>query len=341
MLATLTSVIHGFLKSLSKIWLFFAQAIGSLTLLIVLGVFAVLLFAGKTDTRQDQVEISEKVITTGDASKKIVILPLTGEIVSSSLESSGFSLSTNAVASDQLVPLLKQIAADEKVKAVVFHLNSPGGAVVATDEIYRAALALSAKKPIITVFRDVAASGGYYLSMASKKIVANPATITGSIGVITQSTELSGLYSKLGVEVRTFKSGEFKDIGSPARKMTDAESEIIQAIISDSYDQFVEAVSLGRNWDVNHTREIADGRVVSGKEALRLGLIDELGGLDRGVELAKQLADVSDGEVVEYQLGGWFESLLSGRAKQLPLANMLFGTSATLTRPTGLYYLWQ
>lgn len=324
---------------LLKVWRSVAQIIGSFILLGLLFLIIAVVIAGSSPTKSNTNSFTEKELIEGSDARKIVVLPLNGEIVASDTDSSGFGLTTGLISADAVLPVLQHLTNDDSVKAVVLHINSPGGAVVATDELYRAAFALRGRKPIIAVFRDVAASGGYYLAMASHQIVANPATITGSIGVITQTTELAGLYEKLGVQINTFKSGEFKDIGSPNRSMTPAEQAIIQSVISDSYEQFLQAVASGRNWDMTKTRSIADGRIVSGKQAYELGMIDELGGLDRGIELARELSGAQDASVVEYSLGGWLESILGAQIN--PFSSVMATGSRQLIRPAGLYYLWE
>lgn len=324
-----------------KVWLSIAQVLGSFIIVSVITIIALVLVVGKSPERSTNTEIVEKTLIQGSGDHKIVVLPLNGEIVSQDTDSSGFGLSSGLISTDTVLPVFEQLKQDASVKAVVLHINSPGGAVVATDELYRSAKELSDVKPVIAVFRDVAASGGYYLAMASDRIIANPATITGSIGVITQTTQLEGLYEKIGVEINTFKSGEYKDIGSPNRPMTSAEQAIIQSVISDSYEQFVQAVANGRNWSVEKTRAVADGRIVSGKQALDLGLVDELGNLQTGIETARTLSGVSDASVVEYSLGGWLESVLGVRSSVFK-GNLLLGvTPKQLIRPAGLYYLWE
>lgn len=333
--------IHVLARFFMKIWLIVTQVIGSFILVGLIALIAALVVIGSKPTPSTSTNYTEKKLIDGSDDRKIVVLPLNGEIVSQESDGSGFSLSTGVISTDAVLPVLQQLKNDDSVKAVVLHINSPGGAVVATDELYRAARELGEKKPVVSVFRDVAASGGYYLAMASTRIVANPATITGSIGVITQTTELSSLYEKLGVEIKTFKSGEFKDIGSPNRAMTPEEQVIIQAVITDSYDQFLQAVATGRNWSIEKTRALADGRIVSGKRAHELGLVDELGGLDKGIELARSLSSANDASVVEYSLGGWLESVLGVHTNVLGTSSLLNVAPKQLTRPAGLYYLWE
>ena len=192
---------------------------------------------------------------------------------------------------------------------------------------------------MVASLADLAASGGYYLAAGADQIVANPATITGSIGVISQFPELSGLYDKLGISVRTFKSGQFKDIGNVDRSMTDAEIRIVESIINDSYDQFIRAVVDGRGMDENKVRQLADGRIFSGKQAQALGLVDELGNLDKAIDLAQNLSHIDGAQVVKFSDEGFWESFLSSRfGQQLPLAQLLSTTIPN--QQFGVYYLF-
>lgn len=182
-----------------------------------------------------------------------------------------------------------------KAKALIMRVNSPGGTVGATQEIYDAIRKFRAdhKIPVIASMGDVAASGGVYVSMAAERILANAGTVTGSIGVIIHSRNLSQLFSKVGVASEVVKSGEFKDTPAPYRGLTDAERSMLQEMINDTYEQFVDAIMRGRNLAPDKVRQFADGRVMTGRQALACGLVDELGGLDRAVQVAKQMAHLT------------------------------------------------
>jgi protease-4 len=201
--------------------------------------------------------------------------------------------------SDQIVEHLEQAQEDASVKAIVLRVNSPGGSVVASDEIYQKMLEV--EKPIVVSMGELAASGGYYVSAPADVIMANPATLTGSIGVITQVPNLEELMEKIGVEVVVIKSGIHKDEGSPFREMTEEEEAIWQAIIDEAYGQFVAIVAEGRDLPEEEVREIADGRIYTGKQAMELGLVDELGNLPEAIDRAAELGGI-EGEprLVEY-----------------------------------------
>ncbi|HEX7018173.1 MAG TPA: signal peptide peptidase SppA, partial [Patescibacteria group bacterium] len=282
-------------KWLTTAWLFIANSIGSLVLIGIILVFAFGLFSSSTTTPN----ISQKVIEEGGLDK-VAIVNLSGPIVESAGSSDPLALSPEIVASRRVLPLLDHLAEDDSVKVVMLRINSPGGAVVPSDEIYRKVLELREKKPVVASMGDTAASGGYYIAAGANKIIANPATITGSIGVIAQFPEVSGLFNKLGVEMRTFKTGEFKDIGSVTREVTAAEDEIITNMINEMYSLFVQAIVDGRQMDEAKVRELADGRIYTGLQAKENGLIDELGNYDYSIEYASSLAGIDNPTVVEY-----------------------------------------
>jgi protease-4 len=201
------------------------------------------------------------------------------------------SSSSAVVTPEEIGDLLDQAAQDPNVRAVVLRVESPGGSVVASNEIYRALLAFD--KPIVVSMGDLAASGGYYISCAAQHIVANPDTLTGSIGVISEFPNVAGLLEKVGVEVIVIASGPSKDLGSPYREMTAEERALWAGIIQEVYDGFVQVVAEGRDLPVEQVRELADGRVYTGRQALEVGLVDELGTLDDAVARAAELGGIA------------------------------------------------
>jgi protease IV len=205
----------------------------------------------------------------------------------------------SVTSSNDLVDLIDQAAADSDIKAVVLTVNSPGGSVVASDEIHHALEELG--KPVVVVMGEVAASGGYYISAGADWIIANPNTLTGSIGVISQFPNAEGLMEKVGVEFVVITSGPRKDFGSPYREMTDQERQYWQSMVDEIYDGFVRVVAQGRGLTEEQVRELADGSVYTGTRALDLGLIDALGHEDDAIAKAADLGGI-DGEprVVEY-----------------------------------------
>jgi len=192
-------------------------------------------------------------------------------------------------------PFLSQLVGfkkDKRIKAIILRIDSPGGGVGASQEIHREVLKTIETKKVIVSLGGMAASGGYYIASAGNKIVANPGTITGSIGVIMEFFQIQELSKKIGVNLEVLKSGEFKDIGSPYRELTERDKELIIGLISDIQEQFINAVASGRNISVEKVREIADGRILSGSMAKDLGLVDQLGNFQDAIELTKKIAGI-------------------------------------------------
>jgi protease-4 len=202
---------------------------------------------------------------------------------------------------DDLRAALQQAREDGRVKAIVLEIDSPGGEVTASDEIYSAVVKTSAKKPIVVYMDSLAASGGYYVSCGGTFLMANETTITGSIGVIIQTLNYEQLFNKIGLASVVFKSGKFKDMLNGARPITPEERELVQNFIMGTYDKFLGIVAKERNLPPDLLRNtIADGRILSGKEALQNKLIDGLGELDDAFTKAKQLGNAPDAKVVKY-----------------------------------------
>ena len=194
---------------------------------------------------------------------------------------------------DTIIDQIHQYRDDQAVKAIVLRINSPGGSVAPVQEIYNELKKL--EKPIVASMGSTAASGGYYIAAIADEILANPGTLTGSIGVIMQFTKLTGLYEKIGLEQQVVKSGRFKDIGSPVRDLMDEERELLQATLDDVHNQFIDAVFEGRQDHL--TREdvvaLADGRIFSGQQALEHKLVDQLGNLPDAIDRAGVLGGIS------------------------------------------------
>jgi protease IV len=194
---------------------------------------------------------------------------------------------------DQVVRELRDHAENPAVKAVVVRVNSPGGVVAPTQEIFSSIQRVrKAGKPVVASFGAVAASGGYYVGTAADRIYASPGTLTGSIGVVMQMANVEGLLKKVGVEYVVVKAGAYKDVGNFARTMTPEERRILQALLDDVYAQFVAAVAKGRGLDESTVRGFADGRIYSGQQAHALKMVDELGGLEEAIETAGKLGGV-------------------------------------------------
>ncbi|MBZ0254293.1 MAG: signal peptide peptidase SppA, partial [Candidatus Methylomirabilis sp.] len=198
---------------------------------------------------------------------------------------------------DQFLKDLKELDENERVKAIVVRIDSPGGAVAPSQEMYEAVRRIRDKgaKPVVVSMGNLAASGGMYLAVAGQKIYAAPGTLTGSIGVIMQTPNLRGVYDKVGFDMTVIKSGKFKDVMSPSREMTAEERALVQDVVDHVHGQFIRAVAEGRHLDEAQVRTIADGRFFTGEQAKEYGLVDELGHLQDAIDEAARLAKI-DGE---------------------------------------------
>jgi protease-4 len=230
----------------------------------------------------------------------------------------------------QTVGDLKKFGDSPSVKAIVLRIDSPGGGVVPSQEIHDAVMRVRNKqnKAVVASMGTVAASGGYYIAAATDRIMANPGTLTGSIGVIMELANLEGLLKKIGVENVVVKSGRHKDIGSPFRKMSDEDRRILQSVMDDVHTQFIEAVAEGRSLDVSDVQPLADGRIFTGRQAKEIKLVDELGNLDDAIRLAADLAGIEgEPKVVEPRKRFSVRELIESR---------LFGTLPRFDFQTGV-----
>ena len=226
---------------------------------------------------------------------KIVVIPLSGTITTGGSLLFPGSTITPGVVRDYLTKAEK----DTAVKAIVFHIESPGGEIAPCQEILWEIERVKEAKPIVVSMGGTAASGGYYISTQADKIVALPTTMTGSIGVISQVINIEGLLEKLGIQIETFKGGKYKDMYSGFREMTPEEEEIMQGMIDEYYEQFIDVVAEGRGLGKEEVRNLATGQIYTGTAAKELGLVDELGGLDTAIDLATELAGI-EAPIVEY-----------------------------------------
>lgn len=226
---------------------------------------------------------------------KIVVIPLSGPITTAGSLLSPGSTITPGLVRDYLARAEK----DTAVKAIVLRIESPGGEIAPSQEILWEIEEVKEAKPVVVSMGGTAASGGYYISTKADKIVALPTTMTGSIGVISQVMNVEGLLEKLGIQIETFKGGKYKDMYSGFREMTPEEEEIMQGMIDEYYEQFIDVVAEGRGLGKEEVRDLATGQIYTGTEAKELGLVDALGGLDTATELAMELADI-EAAIVEY-----------------------------------------
>ncbi|HMK38673.1 MAG TPA: signal peptide peptidase SppA, partial [Bacteroidota bacterium] len=218
-----------------------------------------------------------ETVTVGSGDR-IAVIDLRGEITSS----------------EEVVRQLKKYRGNGSVKAILLHIDSPGGGVVASQEMYEEVRKTrDGGKPVIVAMGSLAASGGYYVSCGATRLVANRGTLTGSIGVISEFLQVKDALAKLGISQKTIKAGKLKDAGSPTREMTDADRAYFQDLMDDVHRQFMDVVARERKMSPERVRELADGRVFTGEKAVELGLVDTLGTYEDAIRIAAGIAGIS------------------------------------------------
>lgn len=269
----------------------------------------------------DEDQFTDKVIIKGAGPGKIVVLNVNGVIQETGEDVTSF-FGTTGYNHRQFLKMIDFAMEDDGVEGILLRVNSPGGGVVESAEIHAKLEKFKAetKKPVYVSMGTMAASGGYYISTPADKIFAVPDTMTGSLGVIMQGVNYSGLAEKYGVKWETIKSGPYKDIMSPTREMTKEERGILQSMVDNAYGGFVDVISKGRNLSEQEVRKIADGRIYDGRQAKELKLVDELGYFEDAVNAMKKDEKMGSVQVVEYESGMGLGSLLSMKA-----ANMFKG----------------
>lgn len=244
-------------------------------------------------------------------------------------------------------PVIEQLHDAEKssdVKAIVIRVNSPGGGVGASQEIYREVSKIKGKKVVVSM-GSVAASGGYYIACGVEKIYANPGTLTGSIGVLMEFANFEEILGKVGVKGYVVKSGEYKDIGSPLRPMSDTEKVLLQGVIDNTYKQFVDVVAKGRKLPYDYVKGLADGRIFTGEQAKDLKLVDELGNLEDAIDGVANMAGIKGKPHIKYMekrkfsvfnlfLGDEADSIFNSFSNQMFGLNYLFIPGKTFFKGT-------
>jgi len=225
---------------------------------------------------------------------------------------SGFGYAT----SEDITRSIREAADDTSVKAIVIRVNSPGGSPAAAQEIANEVRKAKASKPVVVSMGDMAASGGYYMSAPANRIVANPDTYTGSIGVIWVFTNKSGSYEKEGIDFYVAKTGRFKDMGGAWRGLSDQEKQYADQVVAEVYERFVAEVAEGRNMSVSRVKDIADGRIYTGSKAKELGLVDDLGNLEEAIKIAAELGGIDGKPNVKYINKPSWSSLLFGTGSE-------------------------
>jgi protease-4 len=240
-------------------------------------------------------------------SNKIAVIYIEGLLVTDNIpDGLGYASSNNIVKS------IRDAQDDKSIKAIVLRINSPGGTPVAAQEIYEQVNKTSSVKPVVVSMGDMATSAAYYISSPSNKIVANPDTFTGSIGVIWIFENRSAFYNKEGVEYYIAKSGPYKDVGSDWRGLTDEEKQYVNRIVTQSYHHFVSAVAEGRSMPLSKVEELADGRIFTGQEAKDIGLVDEVGGMYHAIDIAAKMGNITGTPTIEYYNEPTLYNLLFG-----------------------------
>ncbi|MFC0300600.1 signal peptide peptidase SppA [Virgibacillus soli] len=242
----------------------------------------------------------EEVIEDGDFDKKIAVIHLDGIIQD---DGSASVLTASGYNHDRFLKMLDEAKDDPFVKGVIIRVNTPGGGVVESAEIHDKVIEIQEEKPVYISMGNTAASGGYYISAPAKKIIAHPATLTGSIGVIMEGINFAEFAEKHGFDFNTIKSGAYKDIMSSSREMTPEERNILQTMIDEMYGDFVKVIADGRGISESKVREIGDGRVYTGSQAKEVELVDELGSLDDTIEWMKEDYKLDTATVVAYEEG--------------------------------------
>ncbi len=274
--------------------------------------------------------------------KKVVLIDVEGLIVNA--RTSGlFGGGENPVSLFR--ERLEAAADDDQVKAVVLRLNTPGGAVTASDIMHQDLLTFRklTHKPVVACMMDVCASGGYYLAMGCDKVYAHPSTVTGSIGVIMSLYNATGLMTKIGVSSDPIKSGPNKDLGNPARPMTEEERAILQGMVNSFYDQFVQVVVKGRDLPEERVRALADGRVYTGVDAKNQGQVDEIGYLDDAIQCAMDMACIKDARVIAYDRCDGYRGSIYAAVPKIPSQINVKLDVPGLSGPGGatFMYLWE
>ncbi|HHD11087.1 MAG TPA: signal peptide peptidase SppA [Deltaproteobacteria bacterium] len=259
----------------------------------------------------------ESALSFGD---KVAVVPIKGVITDS----------------EEINRTLAEYGERNDIKVIVVRIDSPGGAVGPAQEIYREIRRIREenKKTVVASMGSVAASGGYYIAVAADRIVANPGTITGSIGVIVEFVNLEKLFEKIGIKGYVVKSGKFKDVGSPVREMSKEEKRLLQDVVDNIHSQFVEAVAEGRGLKVEDVQKIADGRIFSGLKAKELGLVDNLGNLGDAIRIGAELAGIKGKPSVIYpekKLNLW--KLIMGEEAGSLMSELLWGTRIMYLMP--------
>jgi protease-4 len=293
---------------------------------------------------QPRIRPLQEETVEGKGTAKILLVDLSGVLQD---ESVSFSLG----APPPHVPLIARVREelekaekDDRVRAVILKINSPGGTITASDVIYREIVEFKARRkiPVTAAIMDVGASGGYYVALAADTIVAHPTSVTGSLGVVMLTVNAQGLMEKIGVSPLAIKSGPMKDAGSPFRALTPPEQKVFQEVIDDMYERFVRLIAQSRKIPEERVRTMADGRIYTAQQALDLGLVDRIAYLDQVVESTKKAAGVDEARVIMYHRPKEYRATIYSTAPTAPGAESALGRITGILGGTGprFMYLW-
>lgn len=285
----------------------------------------------------------EERVVSGEGSSKILLIDISNAITSQDVRD-GFGFVTEESTIARVQAELQMARKDDAVRALVLRLNSPGGTVTASDSIFHALSQFKQDRqiPVVAHFLDVAASGAYYVALAADEIIASPTSVTGSVGAVMYSVNLHGLMEKIGVEDQTIKSGDKKDIGSPLREMTEEDREILLSIINGMRERFVGLVEQRRpGIEAGVLETIADGRIFSADQALRIGLVDRVGHLQEAIDVAQRRARVAQARVIMYRRPREYSESVYSRASPGPVElNLLRLDAGSLGQGPSFLYMW-
>jgi protease-4 len=287
----------------------------------------------------------EEQVVEGEGKAKILVVDIS-HVISDEERGGTLGIGKEESVVARVTAELQQAGDDDRVKAVVLRINSPGGTVTASDTLYHVVRDFAAKKqvPVVAQLMDLGTSGAYYTALATDEIVAQPTTVTGSIGVIMVGINLEGLLDKIGVKNQTLKAGAYKDIGSPLRPMTPEERQILQGVLDDMRGRFIQLVRERRpQADAARFAAVTDGRIITAGQALQAGLVDRIGYLDDAISVAKQRAGLTEARVILYRRGNEFSENIYSKAGTAPAqVNLInFDLGALAGRGPAFMYLWE
>lgn len=302
-----------------KRWLALGIAAGLLLVSIIVQISSTVATTNFGELFNDDKELFGETVVdkgTSNSRNKIAVLNLEGVIQDTG---SGSVFNTSGYDHQRFLKMIEAAGDDRSVDGIILRVNSPGGGVVESAEIHDKIVDLQEKteKPVYVSMGNTAASGGYYVAAPADKIVANPATLTGSIGVIMESINYAELADKLGVDFNTIKSGEYKDIMSASREMTKDEREILQTMIDELYGEFVQVIVDGRDMSESKVKELGDGRVYTGKQAQENGLVDDLGTLEDTIAMMEEDYELKGAKVIQYDTSFSFKQIIGASAQSM------------------------